>query len=121
MGEKLTILSKKCSKCEEIKNIDQFPRRKVSKDGHRGQCYDCVREYHRVYNERQLERYVEKSKRENTEINIFKTFKCFKCNLIKPFKDFNYSDKEPRGVKYTCKSCQAEYWQEYASRFEELA
>lgn len=32
---------KKCSKCEEVKSIDEFSNRKANSDGKRGQCKEC--------------------------------------------------------------------------------
>lgn len=37
----ISILSKICTKCDIEKEIDLFPLRKESKDGHRNQCINC--------------------------------------------------------------------------------
>ncbi|MHA2013328.1 MAG: hypothetical protein ACTSWG_13240 [Candidatus Helarchaeota archaeon] len=34
-------MTKKCSKCKKIKNINEFPRDKYRLDGHTSQCKDC--------------------------------------------------------------------------------
>lgn len=36
-----SVESKRCSSCGEVKALSDFPKRKESKDGHRGQCKSC--------------------------------------------------------------------------------
>lgn len=40
---------KRCITCGEKKELSEFQKRKVSKDGHRGQCKVCKAEYNRQY------------------------------------------------------------------------
>ena len=42
---------KRCNKCGEIKDINMFNKRKGAKDGHRGQCKACRKEYYKEYHE----------------------------------------------------------------------
>ncbi|HLR58901.1 MAG TPA: hypothetical protein VK094_00285 [Pseudogracilibacillus sp.] len=42
-------MKKKCSKCEETKNLDEFNKNKNRKDGHESQCRECRKEYKRKY------------------------------------------------------------------------
>lgn len=64
-------MNKQCSKCEELKQLDQFYPRKNSKDGKDGRCKKCcrkkVKEYLRTENgkilkQKQLEKYKKTEK-----------------------------------------------------------
>lgn len=48
-------MKKVCIKCNVEKNIDQFGKRKVSKDGYRNDCKDCNREYKRIWSLKKYE------------------------------------------------------------------
>jgi len=48
-------MKKVCIKCNVGKDIDQFNKRKVSKDGYRNDCKDCNREYKRVWSLKKYE------------------------------------------------------------------
>ena len=39
--------TKKCSKCGEVQDIDMFSKANAHKDGHKGQCKVCVKEYYK--------------------------------------------------------------------------
>jgi hypothetical protein len=44
-----TIVEKKCTKCEEVKLLNEFPKRKLSKDGREGKCRQCTKKYHSLW------------------------------------------------------------------------
>lgn len=48
--------TKVCSSCKVEKPLDQFWKRKDSKDGHRGECKDCLNIYFRKRRQITLER-----------------------------------------------------------------
>lgn len=41
----ITVFSKPCTKCKEIKLLNEFPVRKDSKDGHRNSCIICYKQW----------------------------------------------------------------------------
>lgn len=49
-------MTKTCTKCNEIKDIDLFPNDKTKKDGKRPQCKVCVAKDRKVYNEKNKEK-----------------------------------------------------------------
>ena len=42
----MTTTSKKCSKCGEVKGLDEFAANRLKKDGKRSCCKDCDKRYH---------------------------------------------------------------------------
>lgn len=104
---------KTCSNCQKILPISEFGKRKVSKDGLRGQCKACVSEYHRKYRREHtvIDRELEKK---DTTLHF-----CTSCNQRKYGYEFNISSQSPTGLKTICKSCQRQEWNSYASRFNE--
>ena len=56
------IDKKVCKKCGRILPLSMFHRNKKSKGGYRNTCKDCVKEYTKIYNEKNKEIIKEKSK-----------------------------------------------------------
>ena len=68
------IITKKCTKCGEVKNINMFPK-------NRNKCLECVRQYHKQYykdnterlkryredNDERLKQYSKQWRKDNTE------------------------------------------------------
>ena len=52
-------MEKKCNKCEIVKSIDEFTKRKDSKDGKTSRCKICAKEY-RIKNKETLKDYQKK-------------------------------------------------------------
>lgn len=74
-----------CIKCNLEKDINLFPKRKSSKDGHRNECIECYNEYKREWS---LKNYAE-----NKEILKDKSTKWRKNNPDK-IKDSNRKQRE---------------------------
>ena len=55
----MTTTSKKCSKCGEVKGLDEFSAHCQKKDGKRPDCKDCEREVKRRYREQNREKIIE--------------------------------------------------------------
>ena len=53
---------KQCNKCEELKSLDEFGKKKVSKDGLRGECKLCIAEKNKAYNKANKEKIAEQKK-----------------------------------------------------------
>ena len=49
-------MKKECSKCNNIKPLDEFHKNKGSKDGYRSKCKLCVKEYTKDYNNKNKEK-----------------------------------------------------------------
>lgn len=62
-------MNKKCTKCEEIKNLDQFHKDKSCKDGLRSWCKNCVSEYKKENKEKSKEYSKKYRQRKKEEIN----------------------------------------------------
>lgn len=59
-----------CSKCHHEKQIEEFPKRKLSKDGHNSECYECVRKRFNEWvaaNKEKVRAYWAKSYKKNPE------------------------------------------------------
>lgn len=55
-----------CSKCKEEKLVDDFARRKSSKDGHDSHCKNCVKHYHEI-NKNRISEYNRQYKEDNKD------------------------------------------------------
>lgn len=62
-NSKKISIDKICKNCNILKDLNSFPRRNDSIDGHRNKCYDCFRLYNRLY-------YNENRDRDDTKIKI---------------------------------------------------
>ena len=71
------LQTKRCSKCKEIKLIDNFCRDKYCKDGYHGVCRGCIAEYSKRYYLDNSEKVKEKSRKWSKD-NPNKTKKRFK-------------------------------------------
>ena len=45
------MLYKKCRICEDIKELSEFHKKKSTKDGHRNECKECVKDIQKKYKE----------------------------------------------------------------------
>jgi len=58
---------KTCSKCKNTKELLNFPKRKDSLDGYRGQCYPCINAIKKDYISKNKEHFTKKRKEWETE------------------------------------------------------
>lgn len=72
---------KKCNKCKEEKELTEYYKREQSKDGLRGSCKDCFKEYNKKYRENNIENnkeyYKEYQKQRKKNDQIFR----LTCNI----------------------------------------
>ena len=54
--------SKKCSKCDVVKPLDEFYKEKPRKDGHRSDCKECLKQYNSQYKHDNKEKISEQKK-----------------------------------------------------------
>ena len=79
--------TKKCTSCNEVKALDEYPNRKDSKDGKRNQCKVCYlnkkREYNQIHSQHRRE-YMVKYRMDNPTYNsdwIWNNYDRYRNNL----------------------------------------
>ncbi len=82
---------KKCSVCKEVKPVDEFHKRKLSKDGLVSECKDCSRLRKQERRDRPKERVEKKC--------------CIKCQEVKPAEEFNKDLHRRDGLTSQCRQC----------------
>ena len=53
-------MNKQCTKCGEVRPLEEYPAQKASKDGRRSQCIKCVKAYQAAYREANREKLIAK-------------------------------------------------------------
>jgi len=94
------IKQKTCSSCGNVKAYSDFTKCPKSSDGLKTYCRTCVSEYNKA--RRLRPSVVEKRKRLGYKI-------CSKCGEKKSLDAFSTKKRNPDGLKYSCKDCDAEY------------
>lgn len=92
---KIIVLSKKCSKCQKHKLIDQFPKSKNKKDGFNIYCKECCNQK------------VKKSKMQKLNITVKK---CVRCGQNKSFDMFSKDSRNKDKLCLYCKECHRKYY-----------
>lgn len=111
------IKQKRCSKCEKTLPITDFGRRRVSKDGHRGQCKECVRRYEAEYQDHY--RHLPKGQRRGDRQPIGKYRVCSTCKVRKDYSEFRPRANTPSGIDYSCRECTSKKeWEKYSKKFD---
>jgi hypothetical protein len=59
---------KRCTICKELKLIDQFNKKQVSKDGFQPACQSCNAAHSRAYYQRNLKKHKKLLRKEQREI-----------------------------------------------------
>lgn len=124
-------MEKKCNKCNVVKDVSEFNKRKGSKDGFRNQCKLCVKKYNRVYHKVNKYKLSKKNKEyreskltaeqianrlcEKKKLKLFKEGKkrCTKCLIIKNTNEFHKSTTNKNGFASHCKVCRNEKNKKY--------
>ena len=83
--------NKKCNKCEEVKSINDFYRKKETKDGVINTCKICSNEIRRIKAGKVKPILTEK--------------KCVKCGVIKDIKNYTKVNINSDGYTNRCHSC----------------
>lgn len=90
------ITEKRCGKCESVKSVDEFIRRKAAKDGLNWQCRSCASNYCREW------------RKNNPRYGIDPTIIekcCSSCNRVKSIHRFYRCSLNKDGLYAWCKSC----------------
>ena len=93
-----SIEYKQCSCCKEFKTLDQFQKRKDSKDGYRDKCISCLNVVKQAWLNRSFENVTHKV--------------CNKCGIDKPILEYTKSSNSVDGYAYTCRECTKLYRQQ---------
>lgn len=110
---------KRCTKCRQIKDINEFGRARIVKDGHRGECKECAKKG-RKYQCRECK---ERKRKEDLIIGRYRNYyycipcwealqgkkKCIGCKMIKDLQEFAEDKSRPDGHEYYCKDCRREH------------
>lgn len=91
---------KVCTNCFIKKDLNLFSKNKLTKDGYKSRCKDCVNKYTREY-------YKNYKFNETNLINK----QCFTCKKIKSVENF-YKRKNKIGINSNCKKCDSKYKKE---------
>jgi hypothetical protein len=86
--------TKRCPKCDKIKNIDKFSKDKTSKDGLNGKCKKCCRQY-KLDNKDKLKLQTKVWNKNNIEKNRLSKKNWYKIN-----PEYNKNHRENNREKY---------------------
>jgi hypothetical protein len=101
--EKIANGMKICTKCKEVKTLDEFCRESKCKDGRSSRCRKCQSEAHKIY-------YAKKKlSSENNVVKIIQTLpegkkKCTICEEIKDLNEFYTVKSSGTKISY-CNKC----------------
>lgn len=99
---KLQADQKRCSKCRDVKKVDEFNKNRVTADGFNNVCRVCESEY-RVKRESM---YAESNKSGLPMVEVSE-LRCCKCKVTQPAIQFSTSVRTKTGLKRSCKTCDA--------------
>lgn len=94
--------TKKCSKCKEILSIEDFNKKKSTKDGLDHQCRACNSKHTKSHYQRNKQYYKNKAEKRDKEfrqwyIELKKKYKCADCVENHPACiDFHHLDKQTK-------------------------
>ena len=90
---------KECTKCGEVKALNDFHKNKQGSQGRNHFCIDCNKKYYR----RRMDKKGKPPRKflYRTETHL----ECSNCHEIKLFKDFSKDETRLNGVTSYCKSC----------------
>lgn len=93
-------MTKKCTRCGEEKELEEFGAKKKNPDGRDTRCKKCLAEIKREW--------VARPKKEK-EVIPDGFHKCSKCGEIKLLAEFRKNDKCKDGHVHVCNMCRNEY------------
>jgi 5-methylcytosine-specific restriction endonuclease McrA len=100
-----SLPAKTCTRCGEVKSLEDYYRQAAAKDGRQYSCKTCV-------NTLGVATYAANippelvAKRQHQQEEATKGVKtCVKCNLTKPLTEYYKDSKSPGGYQYSCNIC----------------
>ena len=111
---------KTCRICKELKNISHFHKKKDTKDGHRNECKECVKEIQKKYKEKpdfkeKRKKYDKKRYEQNKELRLKQKKEWYYKNheyVLKQKKDYN---SRPEVIER-----RKEWWKEYSKNNKDI-
>ena len=104
---------KRCSTCKQIKNKDNFQKRKNQKDGLNYSCKECC------YKDKKKIYTANTEKNKNLIIDPKYTKRCMQCREIKLAENFNKALARNDGLDIFCKPCKKQRKIKYIEKCEE--
>ena len=93
-----------CTKCEELKPLDEFHNNPTGKYGKHASCKPCMAVAHSINNKNARERNRAKNSKSIHRESDLKS--CFKCEDIKPRSEFNNCITNYDGKQSKCRDCE---------------
>ncbi len=93
------MLYKRCNKCDDLKEVDEFYKRKTSKDGYRNECKLCSNKNETKRKDKR------KETRQSREVITEGEKVCRICELKKDISEFHIKRGTPDGHRNECKEC----------------
>jgi hypothetical protein len=95
------VTSKKCSKCGEVKSLNDFHKCNKDNNGYKSRCKVCRNDDNR---RRRLANKTLKEPVNDPRLNPHSRV-CDECGVTKPLEEFNKSSRHKLGRMYKCKLC----------------
>jgi hypothetical protein len=93
-------MEKKCTKCKEVKSLDEFYNHKIGKNGKRHECKICTKNHNKEYNKKNKEKnknhnkeYYKKNKEKFSQ-HAKEYYKKNKEKILLQKKEYNKKNKE---------------------------
>ena len=108
-------MEKKCKKCNVVKDVCEFGKRKDAKDGLRNHCKRCRKEYQTDYKKNKTSIAENKDKDKKAKLALFKegNKKCSKCAIIKNVSEYYKAANSKDGFGMICIECDKEKGRKY--------
>ncbi len=101
--------TKKCTRCHQIKSLEEFTHDKSRKDGHLDLCKACLRQ--------KTMKTRLRWKQERQKLPLHKT--CSQCQRTLPADAFHHSTNTKDGLRSTCKACRKAYHIKVQARYQQ--
>ena len=101
----LKMTSKKCSKCDIVKDFREFYKDKSRKDGYRNRCKICHSESKKVKDSKVEYKPKPKVQEKVVVVECNECYKCTKCNILKKLNEFHKEKNKKNGCRSACKEC----------------
>lgn len=96
--------SKKCTRCGEVKTLEDYPLDKRATDGHTSHCKICQGKAKKAWKDKQ-EKVVGPRQAKIEEALATGEKKCSKCGEVKALAEYNKDKRSGDGHTSECKSC----------------
>lgn len=88
----------RCTRCKEVKLLEEFNRSRTRKNGRASQCESCQNERAKAYRDSIRDRPIFHTEPKETK-------RCYGCKETKPIEEFHRNSKQKDGYSTRCKEC----------------